>query len=328
MDLLNIIIGQILSPPIMFFALGVFAALVKSNLKIPEAMNDSMLIFLLTAIGLKGGVGIGQVGMLDILAPALAAIFLGMAIALTGYTILVKLKFSFANAGGIAAHYGAVSAGTMVAGIAFLDGMGVDHEPFIAALYPLMDIPALLTGIFLARFAITKQQQTSNNVKLQSFSIIRECVFEKAILLLLASMIIGYIAGYNGTKGIMLLFDNMFLGVLCLFMLGVGTIAASRLKDWKLVGRRLLIYVCIMPPVHGIMGVLLGYFAGMSVGGATMLGVMAGSASYISAPATIKAAIPEANPSLSIISTVALTFPFNIVIGIPLYYQVALMMVG
>lgn len=327
MDLLNIIIEQILSPPILFFVVGMFAALSRSDLKIPEGMSVSMLLFLLIAIGLKGGVGIRKVDILDVLAPATAAIFLGVGIVLIGYAILVKLKFDIADAGGIATHYGAVSAATMVAGFAFLNERGVYYEPFIPALYPLMDIPALLIGIFLARFAIAKKKR-GIKIKMDTINLFKECILGKSILLLISSMIIGYIAGYCGTKGVMPFFDGMFLGVLCLFMLGMGIDAATRLREWKKVGIRLLVYACIMPPIHGIVGVIIGTIIGMSIGGATMLGIIAGSASYISAPATIKVAIPEANPSLSLISSVAITFPFNIIIGIPLYYKVALMLIG
>ncbi|MBT9149507.1 MAG: hypothetical protein DDT28_00937 [Dehalococcoidia bacterium] len=320
--MLDVIFEQIFSPPIMFFALGMFAALIRSDLKIPPEMSTAMLLFLLAAIGLGGGVGVAKVGIGGVLGPGLAATFLGVGISLLGYTILTRLKFDAANAGSIAGHYGAVSAATMVAGLAFLDARGVYYEAFVPALYPLMDSPAILTAILLARFAIAKTK-VGADVKVDMPALVIGSITGKAILLLVASMVIGYIAGYEGTKPIMPFFDDMFRGILCLFLLDMGIVAAARLKEWKIVGTRLLAFAYIMPPIHGIAGVLLGALTGLSVGGATMLGVLAGSASYISAPAAMRAAIPEANPSLSLVASVALTFPFNIIIGIPLYYIVA-----
>ncbi len=326
MELLDIILTQIFSPPILFFALGMFAALAGSDLKIPEDMSTAMLLFLLAAIGLEGGVGIAKVGIGAVLAPALAAIVLGVGIVLLGYTILTRFKFDVANAGAIAGHYGAVGAATMVAGLAFLDGLGVYYEAFIPALYPLMDSPAILTAILLSRFAIAKTK-VGADVKVNTLKLLKEGILGKAVLLLMASMVIGYVAGYEGTKQIMPFFDDMFVGVLCLFLLDMGIVAAARLKEWKIVGTRLLAFALFMPPIHGIAGVLLGTFAGLSVGGATMLGVMASSASFISAPAAMRAAIPEANPSLSLTASVALTFPVSIIISIPLCYMIAQLLV-
>ena len=324
MELGSEILVQILSPPILFFVLGVFAALVKSDLKIPEAMSTAMMLFLLCAIGLKGGVGIAKVGIGDVLLPALTAIVLGVGIVLLGYTILTKLKFGAANAGGIAGHYGAVSAATMILGFAYLERLNVPYEAFVPALYPLMDSPAILTGILLARVALAKQKGVSTGVS--ASKILKESVLGKAVLLLIASLVIGYIGGVEGTAGIMPFFDGMFKGVLCLFMLDMGLVAAARLYEWRVVGYKLAAYAFIMPPIHGIVGVLLSTLAGLSVGGATMLGIIAGSAPYISAPAAIRAALPDANPSLSLTASVALTFPFNVIIGIPLYYAFARML--
>lgn len=328
MDLLGVILGQILSPPILFFALGMFAALAGSDLKIPKDMSTAMLLFLLAAIGLEGGIGVQKAGIGAVLAPALAALTLGAGIVLLGYFILTKLKFKTADAGAIAGHYGAVSAATMVAGIAFLNGQGVYFEEFVPALYPLMDSPAIITAILLTRFKLAKAQQGASDIKLSTPKLIKESILGKAILLLVASMIIGYISGYEGTKPIMPFFDYMFVGVLCLFLLDMGIVAASRIKEWKTVGFRLAAFAYVMSPIHGFIGVLLGTLVGLSVGGATMLGVIAASASYISGPAAMRAAIPEANPSLSLIAAVALTFPFNVIIGIPLYYTIARLLAG
>ncbi|MBS3967281.1 MAG: sodium-dependent bicarbonate transport family permease [Truepera sp.] len=322
MEVIGVILGQISSLPILFFALGMLAGLVKSDLKIPADMSTAMLLFLLAAIGLEGGVGIAKAGIAAVWAPALAAVILGVSIVSLGFVILTRLKFDVANAGAIAGHYGAVSAATMVAGFAFLEKRGTSFEAFVPALYPLMDSPAIITAIFLARFALAKAK-VGADVRLNKLELLKEAVLGKAILLLGGSLIIGYIAGYTGTRTVMPFFDGMFAGVLCLFLLDMGIVAAARLNEWKTVGARLLAFALIMPPLHGLLGVLVGSLVGLSAGGATMLGVMAGSASYISAPAAMRAAIPEANPSLALTAALALTFPFNVTVGIPLYYTVA-----
>lgn len=322
MEAIGAILGQVLSLPILFFALGMFAGLVKSDLKIPEDMRTAMLLFLLTAIGLEGGVGIAKAGISAVWAPALVAVILGVCMVSLGFVILTRLKVDVANAGAIAGHYGAVSAATTVAGIAFLEKRGTSFEAFVPALYPLMDSPAILTAIFLARFALAKTK-AGTNVRLNKLALLKGAVFGRAVLLLGGSLFIGYIAGYTGTRTVMPVFDGMFAGVLCLFLLDMGIVAAARLNEWKTVGARLLAFALIMPPIHGLIGVLAGFSVGLSPGGATMLGVMAGSASYISAPAAMRAAIPEANPSLALTSALVLTFPFNVIIGIPLYYWAA-----
>lgn len=322
MELLEKILAQVISPPILFFGLGMFASLVKSDLKVPGDIGAGMILFLLCAIGLKGGVGISKVGIVPVLAPAFAAITLGIGISLLGYIILTRLRFDIANAGAIAGHYGAVSSATMVAGLAFLDKSGVNYEIFVPALYPFMDSPAVITAILLTRFALAKAKLGAN-VKVNPLKVFKESILGRTVILLLASVVIGYFTGYEGTKPIMPFFDGMFIGVLCLFMLDMGLVAGSRLKEWKIVGTRLLAYALIMPLIHGAAGVCLGTLVGLSLGGATMLGTIAGSASYISAPAEMRSAIPEANPSLSLTAAVALTFPFNLVIGIPFYYTVA-----
>lgn len=326
MGLLNEILTQLFYPPILFFVLGMIAALVRSDLKIPPDMSSAMMLFLLAAIGLKGGVGIAKAGVGQVLAPALAAAVLGMGIVLLGYFVLTKLKFDVANAGAIAGHYGAVSAGTMILGFAYLERLDVSYEAFVPALYPFMDSVAVITAILLTRAALAKKKRVGVGVKVNMLKIFKQTVLGKAVLLLVASMVIGYVNGAEGTASVAPFFEGLFTGVLCLFMLDMGLLAASRLYEWKAVGYHLVAYAFAMPPVHGIIGVSLGTLVGLSIGGATMLGILAASGSYISAPAAVRAAIPEANPSLSLIASVALTFPFNVIIGIPLYYMFACML--
>lgn len=322
MDFLSVIGGQILSPPILFFLLGMFAALAGSDLKVPGDISIAMMLFLLTAIGLKGGIGIAKVAIGTVLVPAIVAISLGCGIVLLAFIILRRLKFDAANASSIAGHYGAVSAATMVLGVSYLDGLNISYEPFIPAMYPLMDSPAIITAILVGRMALAKTKEDRKKIHISR--LLKDSILGKAVLLLVAAMFIGYLSGEKGASGIMPFFDGMFRGVLCLFMLDMGLLAARRLHDWKIVGGKLAVFALIMPLIHGITGVTLGtLIGGLSIGGATMLGILAGSASYISAPAAMRAAIPEANPSLSLTASIALTFPMNVMIGIPLYYAAA-----
>lgn len=320
---LSEIITQITTPQILFFVVGMLAALVKSDLKIPEAMSTAMILFLLTAIGLKGGIGLSNVSLTEALLPALAAVVLGISIVLAGYFVLRRLKFDPANAGSIAGHYGAVSAVTMVMGFTYLDRIGAEYESFIPALYPFMDSFAIITAIVLTRSMLARTQNDSPDMRVSVLSLLVDSIRGKSVLVLIAALVIGYSSGEAGTEQIMPFFGDMFRGILCLFMLDMGLVAAGRLHEWRVVGARLVVYALTMPLVHAMAGVLLGLAAGLSVGGATMLAVFAASASYVSAPAAMRSAIPEANPSLSLTASVALTFPFNIVFGIPIYHAIA-----
>lgn len=320
---LSEIIAQITTPQILFFAVGMLAASVESDLKIPEAMSIAMMLFLLSAIGLKGGVGLSQVSITEAMLPAIAAIAIGICIVLAGYLILRRLKLSPANAGSIAGHYGAVSAVTMVVGFAYLDRIEVPYESFIPALYPFMDSFAIITAIVLTRSVLDRARADSPHTSMNVLHMLGDSMRGRSVLVLIAALLIGYVGGKEGTEQIMPFFGDMFRGILCLFMLDMGLVAASQLHEWKAVGPRLIAYACLMPPLHGIIGVALGLAAGLSVGGATMLGVFAASASYVSAPAAMRSAIPEANPSLSLTAAVAVTFPLNIVFGIPIYHAIA-----
>lgn len=326
MELGNEILAQIFSPPILFFILGIVATLVKSGLKVPEAMSRALTIFLLCAIGLKGGVGIAKAGIEALLLPALAAMLLGVGIVFLGYIVLIKFKFKVADAGSIAGHYGAVAMAAVIVGFVFLNEMEVPFEEFILGVYPFMAIPAIVSAIALTHFSLSRHQK--GVASLRRLNILKLCFFNEAIILLIPTLIIGWLVGEEGIKPAMPFFGDLFKGVLCLFMLDMGLLVATRLGEWKMVGPRLLAYAIIMPPLYGIAGVILGTLTGLSVGGATLLGIMAGSASFIEAPIAMRAAIPEANPLLSLTASVALTFPLTIIIGIPLYYAIARMLGG
>lgn len=320
MDLSDFI-SQITTPQLLFFMVGMLAALVESDLKIPEAMSTAMMLFLLCAIGLKGGVGLSEVSLAEAIFPSLAAVALGVGIVVLGYLLLRRLGFDAANAGSIAGHCGAVSAVTMVVGFAYLDRLGVSYEAFVPALYPFMDSFAIITAIVIARSALARARPDTPRAHVGG--LIKDSVRGRSVLVLGAALLIGFIAGTEGTAPVMPFFGDMFRGILCLFMLDMGLLAAERLHEWRTLGTRLVGYALVMPPVHGILGVVLGRASGLGVGGATMLGVFAASASYISAPAAMRSALPEGNPSLALTASVALIFPLNVFVGIPLYHAAA-----
>lgn len=315
------VIGQMVSPPILFFALGVFAAIVRSDLKIPDAAGTILSVIILASIGLRAGVAVSEVGISNVIIPAIAAILVGVFIVLLLFGLLTRLtKIDSSNAASIAGHYGAVSSVTLAVSILFLDNLKVHYEPFVPALYPFMDTAALLTAVVMSRIASgTKTQDQASYGGL-----LRETVISKGPLLLLGAFVIGLVNGEAGTTRVMPVFDVMFPGLLAIFMLDVGLIAGARLSHLLTVDKKVFIIGLVMPPVHGILGVVVATLIGLSPGGATIFAAIAGGASYISAPAVMRAAVPDANPSLSLAMALGLAFPFNVTLGIPLYYQAAL----
>jgi len=315
------LIGQIVSPPILFFALGVFAAVLRSDLKIPDAAGTILSVIILASIGLSAGVAVNEVGISNVIIPAVTAVAFGVFLALFVFTILTKLTtIDSSNAASIAGHYGAVSSVTLAVSILFLDNLKAHYEPFVPALYPFMDTAALLTAVLLSRIGAGKKTQDH----VPYAGLLRETVISKGPLLLLGCFVIGLVNGEAGTTRVMPLFDVLFPGLLAIFMLDVGLIAGARLSHLLTVDKKVFIIGLVLLPVHGILGVTVATLIGLSPGGATIFAAIAAGASYISAPAVMRAAVPDANPSLSLAMALGLAFPFNVTVGIPLYYKAAL----
>lgn len=318
------LLGQIISPPILFFAIGVLAAVVKSDLKIPDAAGATLSAIILASIGLRSGVAVSQVGISLVVVPAILAVLMGAILVMIIFTLLTKLtRIDTANAASIAGHFGAVSSVTLAVSILFLDSINAQYEPFVPALYPFLDTAALLTAVVLSRLG---KKEVPTKDKVSYGTLIKGTVVSKGPLLLIGCFIIGFINGETGTVNVMPLFDVLFPGLLTIFMLDVGLVAGSRLSQLLTVDKKVFLIGLLMPPINGILGVAAATLIGMSPGGATIFAAIAGGASYISAPAVMRAAIPEANPSLSLAMALGLAFPFNVTVGIPLYYQVALFM--
>ena len=321
MEILDAIRANLLSPAVLFFVLGLIAAITKSDLKFPEPLYVGLTIYLLVAIGFKGGVAIAEAGIAKVWLPALAAMVLGALIPMWTYPLLrFGGKLPGVDAAAIAAHYGSVSAVTFIAATNYLKAIDQPFENYATAFLAVMESPAILVGVVLGKIAMKKTGEASG-ASLRTA--VHEALFGRSIFLLVGALVVGALCGEPGMKKVEAFFVTPFQGVLTLFLLEMGVVAGRRVGDLRKVGPFLLAFGILVPLVNGALGVLLGKFTGLSLGGATLLGVLSSSASYIAAPAAIRMSLPEANPTLYLTSSLAITFPFNITVGIPIYLAVA-----
>jgi hypothetical protein len=302
-------------PVVLFFLLGLAGGLMKTDTKLPGALYDTLSIFLLLAIGLKGGVELAKQPVGSVLLNGLLIVLAGAVIPLVAFPVLRKLgRLSRADAASIAAHYGSVSVVTFSVGVTFLSRAQLDYEGFMIVFLVLLEMPALVIGVLLARYGVGEVRWGK---------LLHEVFLGKSIFLLSGGLIIGYIAGPSGIKPLDLLYFDLFKGVLALFLLEMGLVASSRLADLKTYGPFLVGFAVIMPLVSGAGGAVMGWALGLSVGSTVLLSTLYASASYIAAPAAMRIAVPEANPALSIGASLGVTFPFNLFIGIPVYHWMA-----
>jgi hypothetical protein len=305
---------------VFFFLLGVLARLVKSDLRLPEALYETLAIYLLLAIGLKGGIELSK-QPLAALAPQVAAcLALGFVIPFALYAPLRALRLSGADAAALAAHYGSVSVVTFAVAVAALAREGIPHESHAALWVAVMEAPGLVAGILLARRAA---RGTDAGRPGRWRELAHDVLFGKSVLLLLGGLVIGAVAGEAGTAPIKAVFVEPFKGVLALFLLELGLVAGARLAEVRRFGAAVLVVGLGAPPVLALAGALVGVALGLSTGGVAILATLAASASYIAAPTAMRIAVPEANAALSITAALGVTFPFNIVVGIPLYIALA-----
>jgi uncharacterized protein len=318
MSPLELVQLNLLSPIVLAFVLGIVATLVRSDLKFPEELYTALTIYLLLAIGLKGGAALSVTPISEFWAPALAALALGCVIPIWTYGLLRKIgKMSVADAAAIAAHYGSVSAVTFIASLAFLDAAGVAYEGFMPTLLAILEVPAIVVALLIAQMRMREGPRRSWQAGL------RKVVSSKSVLLLIGGLGIGVLGGERGLMQVAPFFVEPFHGALALFLLELGMTTARRLRDLRQVGAFLIGFGIIMPILHGILGVFVGSLVGLSVGGSTVLGVLSASASYIAAPAAVRISLPTANPGYYLTASLAITFPFNLAIGIPLYFAIA-----
>lgn len=315
-SMLEILLTNLLSPIVLAFVLGVVAQLIRSDLSFPEPLYQALSIYLLLAIGLKGGAELSQTPWAVVLWPALVTLLLGMLTPVTSYIVLRKIgRMDRINAAAIAAHYGSVSAVTFIAAQTFGQLQGTPAEGFMPALVAMLEVPAIVVALMIVFLRSNRHGSWRQGL--------HEVLTGRSVLLLVGGVVIGYLSGMEGLKQVEPFFVGGFKGALTLFLLEMGLVAARRLRDLKKVGAFLIGFGICMPIVHGVLGVVLGSWAGLSEGGSAVLGAMVASASYIAAPAAVRISLPEANPTYYLTASLGITFPFNLTLGIPLYFALA-----
>jgi hypothetical protein len=326
MQMTELLKANLLNPIALSFALGIVAKLIRSEFSLPKDIYTGLSIFLLFGLGLKGGVELAESSFSAIVAPVGVTLLLGVITPLTAFATLRYLgRFSDSDAAGIAAHYGSVSAVTFIAAQNFIQGLQATDpsippiEGYMPTLLAVLESPGIHIALAIGAIKTAKPDQKVGEV-------LHEVLTARTMVLLVGGLIIGALIGHKNWEVIQPFYDSkgaIFRGALCLFLLEMGIVAGSRLGDLKKVGPFLLAFGIGWPIVHGALGAWLGTMAGLSVGGATVLGTMAASASYIAAPPAVRVTLPDANPTLYLTSSLAITFPFNILFGITIYYRVA-----
>lgn len=321
------IIETLTSPVILFFILGFFAACIRSDLTIPEPFAKAMSIYLMAAIGLKGGVEVASTGFTSELASAaIAGIGLSFSLPILAFFMLRSFgKIGAIDSGAIAAHYGSVSVVTFVTAVELLTKQDMQPGGYMVGVMALMETPAIITGLLLAR-AYTKRPDLENDVKAnkeEGSGLLHEVLTNGSVILLLGAFTIGMVAGEVRFEPIKPLFVIGFNGVLCLFLLDMGLIAARRLLQTKKITVRLASLAILLPIINGTIGTTVGTLIGLDPGSAAVLGVLCASASYIAVPAAMRLAMPQADPGIYLSMSLGITFPFNIIFGISLFAAIA-----
>ncbi len=310
---------------VLFFLLGLLARLVKSDLALPGVLYETLSIYLLLAIGLKGGVELSKQSLDAVIAQMLFCLGLGLMIPLVLYPVLRRLVgLNGFDAASVAAHYGSVSVVTFAVASAYLTHRNIPFEAHAALWVALLEAPGIVMGIALARWWEKKQAATAGAKSGIAWRALAHDVFlGKSVFLLVGGLAIGTVMGEAGTAPIAPLFTVLFKGVLALFLLELGLVAGSRLSELKRYGFKLIAFALLAPVVLSVLGAIGGKALGLSTGGIAIMAALAASASYIAAPTAMRIAVPQANAALSITAALGITFPFNVLLGIPLYLMLA-----
>jgi len=323
--ILTIAADNLISPLILFFVLGMFASLARSDLSVPEAVAKGLSLYLLFAIGFKGGVSVAESGVNAALGLALVAgVVLSAILPLVAFGLLRVLSgLDRTDAAAVAGHYGSISIVTFVAASAVLADRGLEAEGYMVAVAAAMEAPAILTALWIAA------RGAKGGADEVEPGLWREILLNGSIVLLLGAFLIGWITGPEGMTEISGFIVDPFKGVLALFLLDMGLIAGRGLRDSRgVLGPGTLAFGVLMPPVGAAFGLVAGLLLGLSTGGVALLMVLSASASYIAVPAAMRVALPEANPSIYLTLSLGVTFPFNLTLGIPLYLAVASALTG
>ena len=287
---------------------------VKSDLEFHSALYQGMSIYLLFAIGLKGGVSLSETPVSELVAPAGLTLVLGALTPISAFYLLSWFgRLSRVDAAATAAHYGSVSAVTFIAAIETVKLAGLPSNGYLPALLAVLEVPGIIVGLLLAR------QTKAGGLK----SALHEVITGKSIFLMIGGLIIGAACGSTKIDTVAPFFITPFKGILCLFLLELGMVAAGRIRDLKTAGWRLIVIGCVLPLIHGAIATACAVWVGMAPGGAAIFGTMVGSASYIAAPAAVRIALPQASPGIYLTMSLGVTLPFNLAIGIPVMLELA-----
>lgn len=320
---LSLLLTNILNPPVLFFFLGMMAVFVKSDLEIPQPLPKFFSLYLLRANGCKGGSELDTSGLnSEIILTLLIAILMASAVPIYSFFIL-KQKLDTYNAAAIGATYGSISAVTFITATSYLQKLSIPFGGHMVAALALMESPAIIVGIVLVRMFAAKSK---DNNDFSWKEVMREAFLNGSVFLLVGSLLIGILTGSKGWQLMKPFTQDIFYGFLTFFLLDMGLVAARRIKELKKTGSFLIGFSILMPILNAIIGIFLAKLIGISIGNALLFAVLCASASYIAVPAAMRMTVPEANPSLYVSMALALTFPFNIIVGIPLYLQVIKLM--
>ncbi|KEF43171.1 MAG: permease [Cyanobium sp. CACIAM 14] len=323
----SLVLQNLLSAPVLFFFLGILGVLVGSDLEIPAPLPKLFSLYLLLAIGFKGGMELAHSGLgSQVLLTIGAAVAMSLLVPLTSFLVL-RLRLDGANAAAIAASYGSISAVTFITAESFLNVLEVGFDGFMVAALALMESPAIVVGVVLAKLSAVPEESESGgeqdgNGGLRWREVLQEAFLNGSVYLLVGSLVIGWVVATFSPAGLEKMdpfTEKLFYGALCFFLLDMGIVAAQRLRDLQKAGAFLIGFSLLAPPLHALAGLLVSVLLGLSQGNTLLFMVLCASASYIAVPAAMRMTVPQANPSLYISTALGLTFPFNVVIGIPLY---------
>ncbi|MCP9899872.1 sodium-dependent bicarbonate transport family permease [Cyanobium sp. Cruz CV13-4-11] len=329
----SLVLQNLLSAPVLFFFLGILGVLVGSDLEIPSPLPKLFSLYLLLAIGFKGGMELAHSGLgPQVLLTIGAAVVMSLLVPLTSF-LLLRLRLDGYNAAAIAASYGSISAVTFITAESFLNVLEVNFDGFMVAALALMESPAIVVGVILAKLSAPAEDAESvrdqenggdqeGSGSLRWREVLQEAFLNGSVYLLIGSLVIGYVVAAFSPAGLEKMdpfTEKLFYGALCFFLLDMGIVAAQRLRDLRQTGAFLIGFSLLAPPVHALLGLLVSALLGLSQGNTLLFMVLCASASYIAVPAAMRMTVPQANPSLYISTALGLTFPFNVVVGIPLY---------
>jgi hypothetical protein len=319
--LLEAAITNATSAPVLAFVLGLLAVALKSDLRLPEALYQGLSIYLLLGIGIKGGVALSEASANEVALPILGTIAVGVVIPILAFWIVGRLtKLDSVNKGALAAHYGSTSLVTFSAAIIFLESQQIEYEGFVTTLLAILEIPGIVVGLMLASRGLGRGLNWGESL--------REILTSKSIVLLAGGLLLGLTTGASGYERVEPFFGGLFTGVLALFLLEMGIVAGRRLPDVKKAGLGLVAFSLGFPLIAGTLGVVVGSLTGLGLGGSVVLGVLSASASYIAAPAAVRLALPEASPGIYLTASLGITFPFNLIFGIPIMFAVGQLVEG